>query len=87
VRDIDQIIAELSQEHPEIAVRQLEVTHPGVDDDGIWFFTYPGRLEEVQLESSSGALPFLIESNYASVYSARTVKDAVVQVANRLGLP
>jgi hypothetical protein len=57
MRDIDQIIAVLRRIDPGIAARQLEVSHPGNDDDGIWFFTHPGRAEEVQLESSTGALP------------------------------
>ena len=65
-RDIDQIIELLRREIPGVQITQLQVTHPGADDDGLWFIKIPGRTEEVQIESSSGACPFLIESDFSS---------------------
>jgi hypothetical protein len=59
-RDIDLIIAEFSLRHPSVSVTQLKVTHRA-DDDGIWFFRLGET--EVQIESSTGNCPFLIESN------------------------
>jgi hypothetical protein len=49
-----------------VQITQLQVTHPGADDDGLWFIKVPGRTEEVQIESSSGTCPFLIESDFSS---------------------
>ena len=36
--------------------------HPA-DDDGIWFINLPPTSIEVQLESSTGSCPFLVESS------------------------
>jgi len=63
MRDIDRIIARLSAELPGIRIQQLEVLYPGADDDGLWFMRLPGRKGEVQVESSSGSCPFLIEAD------------------------
>ncbi len=65
-RDIDQITELLRRHIPGVQITQLQVTHPGADDDSIWFITVPGREGEVQIESSSGNCPFLIESNISS---------------------
>jgi hypothetical protein len=63
MRYIDRIIARLSLELPGIRIQQLEVSHPGADDDGLWFMRVPGRNGEVQVESSYGSCPFLIEAD------------------------
>jgi hypothetical protein len=47
---------------PDLEVRQLRVSNPG-DDEGLWFFRRPGSSIEVQIESSSGMCPFLIETD------------------------
>jgi len=65
-RDIDQIIEMLKVAIPGIHIKQLHVKHPGVDDDGLWFIHIPGREEKVQIESSTGVCPFLIESDFNS---------------------
>jgi hypothetical protein len=57
--DIDQITESLRTEVPGTEVAQLQVTHPGTDDNGVWFITIPGRDGEVQIESSNGG-PILI---------------------------
>jgi hypothetical protein len=85
--DIDAVIAELRRAYPGIACEQLRVAHPGADDDGVWFCTHPDRPGEVQLESSTGQLPFLVEgTDSAARDEARTVHQAVALVATRLGL-
>ncbi|MBI3807575.1 MAG: hypothetical protein HY281_08710 [Nitrospirae bacterium] len=48
-RDIDQIIERLTTELPGVQVTQLQVTHPGADDDGLWFIGVPSRAGEVQM--------------------------------------
>ena len=87
MRDIDAIISQLRRAHPDISAEQLAVMHPGVDDDGLWFFRHPARDVEVQLESGTGNCPFLAESS-ASVdrLMADTVEQAVALVVAGLGL-
>jgi len=85
-RDIETVIAILKRTYPSIAVQQLPVTHPGADDDGLWFFRHPAMNAEVQLESPTGAAPFLVESDNASASTARTAQEAAEMVAARLGL-
>jgi hypothetical protein len=63
MRDIDQVILKIRNVSPTTKVRQVAVSHPGVDDNGIWFFEHPSRKFEVQLESSTGMCPFLIETS------------------------
>ncbi|MEM8947508.1 MAG: hypothetical protein AAGD11_20205 [Planctomycetota bacterium] len=65
MRDIDQIIVEVKKSLPNIQVSQLSVTHPS-DDDGLWFFRLLSESNEVQIESSSGNCPFLIEHDAAN---------------------
>ncbi len=85
-RDIDKLINELQRAYPDVAVEQLRVKHPGADDDGLWFFRSPGSANEVQVESSTGALPFLMESDHEPPSTAESVMEAVALVAARLGL-
>jgi len=65
-RDIDQIIERLTVDIPGVDIQRLHVTNPGADDDGLWFIQIPGREENVQIESSNGGCPFLIESDFSS---------------------
>jgi len=77
-RDIDQIIELLRREIPGVQITQLQVPHPGADDDGLWFIKVPGLTKEVQIESSSGACPFLIESDFSSErHNGRSIYETV----------
>jgi hypothetical protein len=62
MRDVEQIIQSIVAKYPAVNVQQLQVRHPGADDDGLWFFNWPGSIFEVQIESSPGMSPFLIET-------------------------
>jgi hypothetical protein len=73
LRDIDQIIAAVKQQIPEVAVWQLQKKHPA-DDDRVWWFALPGVSSDIQLESSSGMCPFLIETDEQSSHQARTAQ-------------
>ena len=85
-RDIEQIIELLRKEIPGVEVAQLRVSHPGADDDGLWFISVPGRIGEVQIESSSGTCPFLIESTGISErHHGRSVYEVVGTVMKLLG--
>jgi hypothetical protein len=63
MRDIEQIIASVERLCPGVEVRQLKVSHPGADDDGVWFFKHPSSDLEVQIESPKGMCPFLVETD------------------------
>jgi hypothetical protein len=82
IRDIDRIINIVRIRHPEIAISQLQVVHPGADDDGLWFFVKPTN--EVQLESSSGNCPFLIEENASDVRLTATSVEQALQMLESL---
>jgi hypothetical protein len=86
-RDIDKIIAAAQDKHPQLQVEQLRVCFPGADDDGLWYFTHPESAFEVQLESSRGTFPFLVETirnnQRATVHS---VTEAVRLIESWLGI-
>ena len=83
-RDIDYIIERLKTEVPGVQVTQLPVTHAGADDDGLWFIRVPGRAEEVQLESSYGSCPFLIESDFGAERLHAHSIDEVISTVRKL---
>jgi len=83
-RDIDHIIERLKAEIPGVQVTQLQVTRPGADDDGLWFIKIPGRDGEVQIESSHGGCPFLIESDFTDERFHGHTVDEVISTVRRL---
>ncbi len=84
--DIDALTTALKQAFPAATLTQLRVPHPGADDDGLWFVTHPEGMTEVQIESSTGNVPFLIESDLAPPTKAASIEDALRLVVARLGL-
>jgi hypothetical protein len=86
--DIDTIIAALKERYPPILVKQLQVAHPGADDDGLWFFKHTDSRFVVQLESSQGVFPFVVETDrHPEVGSATNLAEAVSLIESWLGLP
>ena len=83
-RDIDQIMERLKTEMPGVQIRQLQVARPGIDDDGLWFVTMPDRSPEVEIESSDGNCPFLIESDFGPDRFHGYTIDEVVSTVRRL---
>jgi hypothetical protein len=79
-RDIDTVIERVRALAPEVEVRQLQCAHPA-DDDGIWFFRIAGKKGEIQLESSTGGLPFLVEHDATGAGEGKFVDtvDGAVQ--------
>ena len=63
-RAIDELIRRLNVAHPPLRVEQLQVLHPGADDDGLCFVAHATSGEEAQIESSTRELPFLIETSH-----------------------
>ena len=80
-RDIDQIIERLNAEIPGVHVAQLRVSHPETDDDGLWFIEIPNRVGKIQIESSNGSCPFLIESDLtAERFHGLNIEEVVLMV-------
>lgn len=81
----DVIISRIRDCFPEVVISQLQVKHPGADDEGLWFFNWPGRNGEIQLESPFGMCPFIIEhdrmKSSSDAWRADTIDDAVAKVS------
>ena len=78
MRDVDQIIQLMMNICPDAEVRQLQVSHPGNDDDGIWYFSQPGSEFEVQIESGYGMCPFIIETDETPTrFTADSIEETV----------
>lgn len=77
--DLRHIVDGVKAQLPDVEWEQLQVKHPA-DDDGLWFFWRPGgRFGDVQIESSSGRCPFLIETNFDEERREGRTPDEVVR--------
>jgi hypothetical protein len=87
-RDIDLILERLTASIPGVHIEQLKVRHPGADDDDLWFINVQDHEKQVQIESSEGMCPFLIESDFNNhrLYGD-TVEDVVATVKRFYRLP
>jgi hypothetical protein len=87
-RDIDQITMAVKERLPDVEVDQWIKEKP-TDDDGLWYFRRAGLHGEIQLESSSGNCPFVVESdamkNSAEAVKAPTKDKAVQLITEYLG--
>jgi hypothetical protein len=84
MRDVDEIIRRITGTHPVVKVHQLWVVHPGVDDDGLWFFQQPESECHVQIESSTGMCPFLVENDENNErFTAKSI-DETVEIVTKL---
>ena len=85
-RDIDQVIEQVTKRLPGAVVTQIEPTHTS-DDAGLWWFSLPGVAPRIQIESSSGACPFLVESyeqSSSEALRAGTINEAVKYIVDYL---
>jgi hypothetical protein len=80
MRDIDLIIQKVKERFPEVEVEQLKVKFPA-DDDGVWYFYLP-KANWVQIESSYGMCPFIVETHRQNCLDARKANtvDEVVKM-------
>jgi hypothetical protein len=86
--DVRQVIALVRQAYSNMKWTRLSVTHPGADDDGIWFFWMPDRLGEVQIESSFGVSPFIVETDkHNECFTGASVQEVAEKVVEWLALP
>ncbi len=88
-RDIDEIIKRVRELLPNVIIEQLHVSHPGVDDDGLWFFKLPNNDQrDIQIESSCGQCPFILEHNemrgISDRWTAKSVDEAVEKIVGYL---
>lgn len=86
MRDINLIIEKVEQKLPDIDVWQPEKIYPS-DDNGIWYFRLPDVEPDIQIESSFGCCPFIVETEEQSSYDARTattVDEAVEMIVEYL---
>ena len=78
MRDVERIIEQVRELYPVVKVKQLIVLHLGADDDGLWFFTQPESPFEVQIGSSNGTCPFLIETDETDArFTTNSVEETV----------
>jgi hypothetical protein len=84
MRDIDRVIRQIMAVCPAVKVRQLNVRHPGADDNGVWFFEQPASKFEVQVESTNGTCPFLIETDESNERLTASNVDQTVQILSKL---
>jgi len=85
-RDIDCIVERVKERIPGVIVDQLTKIHPA-DDDGLWWFRLPGIKKDIQIESSSGSCPFIVESDDFSSTNAKTahtIDEAVLMIIEYL---
>lgn len=61
-RDIHAIMNAVTQALPACSITQEAAYLPTSNDDGIWYFKLPEAERSVQIESSSGMCPFLLET-------------------------
>ena len=86
--DIKLIISAVRQSLPQVRWTRLWVSHPGADDDGIWWFWLPDQAGEVQVESSSGTCPFDLSTDKDDRQTtAGTLESAAKTIVEWLGLP
>jgi hypothetical protein len=82
------IISAVRHSLPHVRWTRLWVSHPGVDDDGIWWFWLPDQPGEVQVESSSGACPFdLSTDKHDKLTTTDNVEGAARTIVDWLGRP
>ena len=87
-REIDQILERVKQRLPAVQMWQHWVKNPLVDDDGIWWFRLPNIIKAIQIESSFGMCPFMVEhddmKSTSEAETARTVEEAIEKVVSYL---
>jgi hypothetical protein len=83
-QDIDQIFERVKLRLPDVRVQQHWVRDPRKEDDGVWWFCLPGITKNIQIESSYGVCPFIVEhddmKSSSEAESAETVEVAVEKI-------
>ena len=86
MKDVDRVIENVIALLPDIKWQQLQVKFPA-DDDGLWFFDLPNARNSVQIESSNGMVPFIVEHDLTDErYDGATVEEVSAKVVEWLKL-
>jgi hypothetical protein len=86
--EVQHVIALIRQAYPVMKWTRLYVTHPGADDDGIWFFWLPDRPGEVQIESTFGVCPFIVGTDkHNECFTGASVQEVAEKAVEWLALP
>jgi hypothetical protein len=73
--------------HPVLKWTRLWVKYPA-DDDGLWFFWIPEKGGDVQIESTYGVCPFIVETDKNNeCFHGGTVEEVAAKVVEWLALP
>ncbi|WP_050027518.1 hypothetical protein [Verrucomicrobium sp. BvORR034] len=79
--DIDAVVKVVRSAIPQVEVVQLQVSHPGADDDGLWWFRLPAVARDIQIESSTYNCPFFMEHSDMKSSSEAVIAHTVEQAA------
>ncbi len=86
-RDLEEVIRRVRDALPGIKWKQLSVILPA-DDDGLWYFWLPDLPGEVQIESSQGVCPFLVETDkHDARFTAHSPAETADTIIRWLELP
>jgi hypothetical protein len=86
--EVQRIIASIKEAIPGMNWTRAWVKHPGNDDDGLWYFWIPDQPGEVQIESSYGVCPFLVETDkHDERFTGKTIKEVAEKTVAWLALP
>jgi hypothetical protein len=83
--DIDGVIAQVKSALPSIFCDRHHVSHPGADDDGLWFFRLPGGAGTVRVESPWGTCPFDVWDETHELHG-QSVPQTAARIVEWLGL-
>jgi hypothetical protein len=81
---LDRIIQLVRGVCPPVDVQQFRVSHPGADDDGLWYFGQPASEFQVQIESPNGMRPFLVETDENNDRLAGRSVEETVEILTRM---
>lgn len=84
-RAIDDLIAALQRANPKITVQQNSPLVEG-DDTRSWCVKHPDGFTDVQVQSETGAAPFVVASDFSPPTVVKSVDAAVRMIVQRLGL-
>jgi hypothetical protein len=88
--DLQTIIGLVRQTYPGIQWTRLRVTHPGADNDRLWFFWLPDLPGDVQIECASidNGCPFLAETDkHDERFTGQTIQEVAQKIIEWLALP
>jgi len=66
-----------------VFAREILLCQQAADDDGLWWFKIAGSKNDIQVESSSGNCPFLIETHLISEETT-SLEETIRSIKSRL---